>query len=36
LTAPGGKLWELQVYYHWVRYIMNKEQREMRRSVVMA
>jgi predicted metal-dependent phosphoesterase TrpH len=36
LTAPGGKLWEIQAYYHWVRYIMNKEQREMRRSVTIA
>src|SRR5262249_51680510 len=36
LTAPGGKLWELQAYYHWVRYLMNKEQRETRRSTVMA
>ena len=31
LTAPGGNFWELQVYYHWVRYLMNKEQRETRR-----
>ncbi len=35
-TAPGGKLWELQAYYHWVRYLMNKEQREARRPVVLA
>ncbi len=36
LTAPGGRLWDLQVYYHWVRYIMNKEQRETRRPVAVA
>lgn len=36
LTAPGGKLWEIQAYYHWVRYVMNKEQRETRRSVTIA
>jgi predicted metal-dependent phosphoesterase TrpH len=30
-TAPGGKLWDMQAYYHWVRYLMNKEQREARR-----
>jgi len=36
LTAPGGKLWEPQVYYHWVRYLMNKEQREIRRPVAIA
>jgi hypothetical protein len=36
LTAPGGKLWEIQSYYHWARYLMNKEQRETRRPVVLA
>lgn len=36
LTAAGGKLWELQVYYHWARYWMNKEQRETRRAVAIA
>ncbi len=35
-TAPGGKHWDLQVYYHWVRYLMNKEERETRRSVAIA
>lgn len=35
-TAPGGKMWDLQVYYHWIRYVMNKEQREARRPVVFA
>jgi predicted metal-dependent phosphoesterase TrpH len=33
LTAPGGKLWEILAYYHWVRYLMNKEQRELRHAV---
>src|SRR5579864_1700213 len=28
MTAPGGNFWDLQVYYHWVRYLMDKEQRE--------
>jgi predicted metal-dependent phosphoesterase TrpH len=36
LTAPGGKHWELQVYYHWVRYLMNKEERETRHTVDIA
>ena len=36
LTAPGGRLWDIQVYYHWARYIMDKEQRETRRPVVVA
>jgi predicted metal-dependent phosphoesterase TrpH len=36
LTAPGGKLWEIRAYYHWVRYLMDKEQRETRRPVVIA
>ena len=35
-TAPGGKHWDLQVYYHWVRYLMNKEERETRRPVAVA
>jgi predicted metal-dependent phosphoesterase TrpH len=36
LTAPGGKHWDLQVYYHWGRYLMNAEQRAYRRSANMA
>jgi predicted metal-dependent phosphoesterase TrpH len=36
LTAPGGKHWEPQVYYHWVRYLMNKEERETRHTVAIA
>jgi predicted metal-dependent phosphoesterase TrpH len=36
LTAPGGKHWDLQVYYHWVRYLMNKEERETRHTVAIA
>jgi hypothetical protein len=35
-TAPGGKMWEPQAYYHWVRYLMNKEQREARRPAAIA
>ncbi len=34
LTAPGGKLWDVQAYYEWVRYLMNKEQREARRPAL--
>ena len=33
LTAPGGKLWDVQAYYHWVRYLMDKETREARRPL---
>ncbi len=34
LSAPGGKMWDLQAYYHWVRYLSNKEQREARRPAL--
>jgi len=27
LSAPGGKLWEMQDYVHWVRYLMSKDGR---------
>ncbi|WP_201364159.1 PHP-associated domain-containing protein [Dictyobacter formicarum] len=33
-SAPGGKMWDMQAYYHWVRYLMNKEQREARRPAI--
>lgn len=33
-SAPGGKMWDMQAYYHWVRYLMNKEQRALRRPAV--
>lgn len=33
-SAPGGKLWDVQAYYDWVRYLMNKEQREARRPAL--
>ncbi|HTI13036.1 MAG TPA: PHP-associated domain-containing protein [Dictyobacter sp.] len=33
-TAPGGKMWDVQAYYHWVRYLMNKELREARRPLI--
>lgn len=32
ITAPGGKMWEVQSYYHWVRYLMSKEGRQARRA----
>jgi hypothetical protein len=32
--APGGKMWDLQTYYYWARYVLNKEQREARRPVL--
>lgn len=32
--APGGKMWDVQSYYHWVRYLLNKEQREARRPAI--
>lgn len=34
LTAPGGNLWEVQAYYHWIRYLISKEGRQARRSNV--
>ena len=34
MTAPGGKMWDVQAYYHWVRYLLNKEQREARRPAI--
>ena len=36
LSAPGGKLWEIQAYYDWVRYLLNKEEREARRPIALA
>ncbi|MBO0790253.1 MAG: PHP domain-containing protein [Ktedonobacteraceae bacterium] len=32
LSAPGGRMWDMQAYYHWVRYLMSKEGRQARRS----
>ncbi len=34
VSAPGGKLWGVESYYHWVRYLLNKEQREARRPAI--
>ncbi len=34
LSAPGGKLWDVQDYVQWVRYMMSKEGREARRGRV--
>ena len=34
LTAPGGNLWEVQAYYHWIRYLISKEGRLARRANV--
>ena len=28
LSAPGGKLWEVQEYVNWVRYRMSKQVRQ--------
>lgn len=33
-TAPGGKFWDVQAYYDWIRYLANKEQRAARRSAL--
>jgi predicted metal-dependent phosphoesterase TrpH len=32
LTAPGGKLWDVQDYLQWVRYTVSKRGREARRA----
>lgn len=32
LTAPGGKLWDVQDYLSWVRYMMSKQGRQARRE----
>lgn len=32
LTAPGGKLWDVQDYFQWVRYTISKQGREARKS----
>jgi predicted metal-dependent phosphoesterase TrpH len=32
LTAPGGKLWHVQDYVRWVRYMMSKQGRRARRT----
>ncbi len=34
VSAPGGKLWGVEAYYHWARYLLNKEQREARRPAI--
>lgn len=31
LSAPGGKMWDMQAYYQWVRYRVSKEGRQARR-----
>jgi predicted metal-dependent phosphoesterase TrpH len=36
LSAPGGKLWEVQDYVHWVRYLVSKKGRQARREHVAA
>ncbi|MBA2680688.1 MAG: phosphotransferase [Ktedonobacteraceae bacterium] len=33
-TAPGGGFWGVEAYYHWGRYLLNKEQREARRPAL--
>lgn len=32
LTAPGGKLWDVQDYFQWVRYTVSKQGREARKA----
>jgi predicted metal-dependent phosphoesterase TrpH len=32
LTAPGGKLWNVQDYVHWGRYMVSQEGRASRRA----
>ena len=34
VSAPGGKLWGVESYYQWARYLLNKEQREARRPAL--
>ena len=34
VSAPGGHWWGVEAYYHWGRYLLNKEQREARRSAL--
>src|SRR5579884_490285 len=34
LSAPGGRLWDVQDYLHWVRYRVSKQGREARRMWV--
>ncbi|GCE11104.1 phosphotransferase [Tengunoibacter tsumagoiensis] len=34
LSAPGGTFWEISSYYDWVRYVLNKEEREARRPAL--
>lgn len=36
LSAPGGKLWQVQDYVHWARYRMSKQGRQARRVQVAA
>ena len=31
LSAPGGRLWDVQDYLHWAKYRVSKEGREMKR-----
>ncbi|GAC1366213.1 MAG: CehA/McbA family metallohydrolase [Ktedonobacteraceae bacterium] len=33
-SAPGGSFWGVEAYYHWGRYLLNKEQREARRPAL--
>lgn len=32
LSAPGGRLWDVQDYLHWARYRMSKQGREAKRQ----
>lgn len=36
LSAPGGKMWDVQAYYHWVRYLVSKRGRRRQAKTVAA
>jgi hypothetical protein len=36
LTAPGGKMWDMQAYYQWIRYRLSKEGRQPRQTETTA
>jgi len=36
LSAPGGKMWDMQAYYHWVRYQMSKQGRQAHHADIAA
>jgi predicted solute-binding protein len=36
LTAPGGKMWDVQAYYQWIRYRLSKEGRQTHQTETTA